>query len=381
MAISKRQVMPLLLNACPSFVSHWWEDRWYIYDSSDDILLYVYLGGFARHIAELVATQNFSELPTVFALIERLHLLGDPFVREAATIGFLEDLQNIALNRSIDLDSFNKFLQPESSYWWNRLTKFWSAEILLVSDDRESVQLPEGELHDSEGKWEEVMEAGRSAMQRNDHEKAEALFWESLALAERLDECHPCVADSCEQLAELFQRRRKLSKAAELFERTLEIYQTAPFRDNYAIAKGYEGLAWARFKEQRYRDAEQLLRKTLSLREGIFSIDGQLITANTYNNLALVDSELQNYTEARELFEKALAVYCQEPCQTTICLENYAYMLGRAGDEEKAGQVNQLAARSWTSWTAVDDLPVKPHSLPWPHLLLEDVLWTNGFQS
>lgn len=371
MAISKRQVLPLLLHACPSFVSKWWEDRNFEFG---EFSLYTGLGGFAHHIAALATKGTVSELPAVFAIVERLHLSGDSFVREAATIGFLEDLQNIALNKNISLDRFNNFLQPETSYWWKRLNGFWSGEIPLVSDDREGVTTPltVKEPHDTEEAWEETIKTGRSAMQKNEYGIAEALFLDALARAERLDERHPCVAESCDQLAELFRRQRKTSKANQLCQRALEIHETAPFIDSYAVANCFEGLSWVCFKEQRYKDSEQLLKKTLLLREGIRRIDSQTITANAYSNLALVYSELQKYPEAIKFFEKALAVYDRDTCHTIICLENYGNMLERAGDAEKAAEMNKLASVSWSQF---DQLPVEPYSLPWPHRLLEEIIW------
>jgi len=38
----------------------------------------------------------------VFKVVERLHLEGDHFVKEAATIGLLEDIQNIAGNLALE---------------------------------------------------------------------------------------------------------------------------------------------------------------------------------------------------------------------------------------------------------------------------------------
>src|SRR5882724_6209517 len=93
--IRREQVMPLLLNACPSF-SKRWEGHRAIYE--DEELLYVDLGEFAHHLVELLKSNCTEEFAAVFEIIERMHLEGDHYVKEAATIGMLEGIQNVAGN-------------------------------------------------------------------------------------------------------------------------------------------------------------------------------------------------------------------------------------------------------------------------------------------
>ena len=92
--IGESEVMPLLRAACPSF-----EERWRAHVSSniyEEGLLYLDLAELARHLVELMQADTTTELPAVFEVIERLHLDGTDAVKEAATIGLLEDLQNLA---------------------------------------------------------------------------------------------------------------------------------------------------------------------------------------------------------------------------------------------------------------------------------------------
>jgi hypothetical protein len=67
-------------------------------------------------------------------VVERLHLEGDADVREAATIGLLEGLQNIAAHAGVDPDRFKVFLLPESARWWHELERFWRGETTHVGD-------------------------------------------------------------------------------------------------------------------------------------------------------------------------------------------------------------------------------------------------------
>ncbi len=74
------------------------------------------------------------ELPAVFAVIERLHLEGTPYVREAATIGLLEGIQNNASHCGLDLAKLTSYLRPESAYWWQQLNDFWEGKIRVVGE-------------------------------------------------------------------------------------------------------------------------------------------------------------------------------------------------------------------------------------------------------
>ena len=124
--IGKDEVMALLLTACPSFEEAWeehlaaWEDR---------DLLYLDLGAFARHLVALLQSERTGEFPTVFEVVERLHVEGTPDVQEAATIGLLEGIQNHAEHTGLDPDRFLPFLRPVSREWWKQLHAFWSGEI------------------------------------------------------------------------------------------------------------------------------------------------------------------------------------------------------------------------------------------------------------
>jgi len=128
--IRESEVMPLLRAACPSF-----EERWRAHVTSniyEEGLLYLDLAELARHLVELMQADTTTEFPAVFEVIERLHLDGNGAVKEAATIGLLEDLQNLAEQADLDVDRFAAFLKPESSKWWAEVAAFWRGEIPYV---------------------------------------------------------------------------------------------------------------------------------------------------------------------------------------------------------------------------------------------------------
>ena len=95
--ITKPQVVPVLLDACPSFRPVWEE---HLHDNGEEIL-YVALGDFARHVLELFQAGKTEAFAGVARAIERLHVEGDPYVREAATVGLLEGIPNVWGNNGV----------------------------------------------------------------------------------------------------------------------------------------------------------------------------------------------------------------------------------------------------------------------------------------
>jgi hypothetical protein len=130
--ISRDQIVPLLLTACPSFQEPW---RRYIEDSLyEPDLIYLHLAEFSRHLINLLQGQSCEEFPAVFEVIERLHIEGDHDTREIATIGILETIQNHAGHANIDSESFTRWLGPESKKWWDRLDRFWDGDATALQE-------------------------------------------------------------------------------------------------------------------------------------------------------------------------------------------------------------------------------------------------------
>ena len=94
----------------------------------EEELLYIDLGEFADHLIDLYNQAQTQEFPAVFSTVEELHTEGDEYVKEAATIGLLEGIQNIAGNRGLDAEVFVQYLKPESAKWWKNLNDFWDGK-------------------------------------------------------------------------------------------------------------------------------------------------------------------------------------------------------------------------------------------------------------
>jgi len=126
--ITADQVMALFLAAVPSFNPTWQlikdehEDPGYI----EGRLHYLDAAAAARHLVALLERGETAEVAAGFGVIEELHLDGDEYVRELATIGYLEDVQNFAArSKTVTPRSFAPFLGTESARWWRGLDALW----------------------------------------------------------------------------------------------------------------------------------------------------------------------------------------------------------------------------------------------------------------
>jgi hypothetical protein len=133
--IVRSGMMQLLLDACPSFQPQWqaFIDEW---KDEHELPLYLALGDLAHHLIAMLAAGDTARFPEIFAVVERWHVEGDAFVREAATIGLLEDLQNDGLHEGTDPTQFEQFLLPESRKWWRKLERFWSRGEIMRDNPR-----------------------------------------------------------------------------------------------------------------------------------------------------------------------------------------------------------------------------------------------------
>jgi hypothetical protein len=131
--IARDKMFEDVLKACPSFVPTWqafcqeWEDE-------GELPIYLALSDLAQHLIGMLVNGEDSGLKAVFEIVEQWHLDGDPYVREAATIGLLEDLQNKGYHKTTTPDEFVRFLLPESKFWWAKVVAFKQQGHLIVDD-------------------------------------------------------------------------------------------------------------------------------------------------------------------------------------------------------------------------------------------------------
>ncbi|MGE6783663.1 DUF7674 family protein [Ensifer adhaerens] len=126
--IDRSNMFEPLLQADRSFAETWaaFEEEW----RDDDELppLYLALAELARHLIRKLEAGDTPDFRAVFDVVERWHIQGDAYVREAATVGLLEDLQNGNHHRVTSPDDFLPWLAPETLGWWLQIRKFWAGE-------------------------------------------------------------------------------------------------------------------------------------------------------------------------------------------------------------------------------------------------------------
>ena len=131
--ITRQQMFEPILIADPSFAQAWstfvneWRDE-------SELPLYICLSAFARHLIGKLEEGDTSAFDAIFDVVERWHVEGDPYVREAASLGLLEDLQNGNLHRVTTPGAFLPWLRPVSRRWWDKVEAFWETGSPLRDD-------------------------------------------------------------------------------------------------------------------------------------------------------------------------------------------------------------------------------------------------------
>lgn len=123
-----------MLGVHSDFSKLWKEftDEWS--NEPEDLPHYLLISDVVRKCSKMLAEGEKHNVDRVFEVVERWLVEGDPYVREAATVGFIEDLQNVNLHDGTEPRDFIQFLGPESSYWWTKVERFWSHGEPLVDD-------------------------------------------------------------------------------------------------------------------------------------------------------------------------------------------------------------------------------------------------------
>lgn len=122
-----------LLNADPTFEPVWraFLSEW---GQEPELPQYLALAELARHLIAQLDRGDTSRFEAVFTVVERWHLEGEHYVREAATVGLLECLQNTGLHKGRTKPAdFLEWLRPESRMWWDRLEQFWDGDTRALN--------------------------------------------------------------------------------------------------------------------------------------------------------------------------------------------------------------------------------------------------------
>ncbi|MCP3807741.1 hypothetical protein NLX78_10905 [Paenibacillus sp. Lou8.1] len=98
--IIKEQVMEMLLIASLSYKIRYDKYIKENYKPGEDRLIYIEVCDFIDHLFDNYLKRKVDEFDNIFELIEKLHIDGDDFVKELATVGFLENLRTYYCGRT-----------------------------------------------------------------------------------------------------------------------------------------------------------------------------------------------------------------------------------------------------------------------------------------
>ena len=193
---------------------------------------------------------------------------------------------------------------------------------------------------------------------RGDYAKAELLYQRALTIREKVfGPQHPAVALTLNNLASLHANiKDKNAEVASYFERALAILEKALEPQHFAIAQTLSNLAEFYRRRGDYAKAEPLFQRALPALEKALGPEHPVV-AQTLCNLGILYSEKGDrgdrgeYAKAEPLYERALAIYektlgTQHP-RVAQLFNNMAMLYRERGDYAKAEPLFQRALTIW----------------------------------
>ncbi len=127
--ITKSEVMPLLLTACPGFQPTWQEHlAWW---EGEEPGSFNDAAEFARYLVESYEHCSTSEFVDAFSAIEKILNEGDQDARRIASVGVIEGIQTVA-SHTCGSEVFIQWLGPMSRLAWAQIENIWEGERSLM---------------------------------------------------------------------------------------------------------------------------------------------------------------------------------------------------------------------------------------------------------
>lgn len=147
MPLSKEQIVPELLVACPELQSAWDKHlAWWMADESNEAPGdYTNAQEFVVALLESFEKGGVEYFPRFFAFVEKLITEGDEETKNIAVVGYLETLQTMASWRPYGPEVFVKWMLPESLRWWFQIHKWWEGGKSLMDIAIKEARQSEGQ--------------------------------------------------------------------------------------------------------------------------------------------------------------------------------------------------------------------------------------------
>jgi tetratricopeptide (TPR) repeat protein len=118
----------------------------------------------------------------------------------------------------------------------------------------------------------------------------------------------PEVAESLNNLAEVYRNQGRYGDAEPLYQRSLAILEQAVGRDHPDVGRVLDNLALAYHQQERYAEIEPFYKRSLAIYEKAYGPDHPRV-ASALNNLAKLYNRQGRYAEAEPLYRRSLAIY------------------------------------------------------------------------
>jgi len=128
--ILQGEIVPKLLEACPSARSAWDEHlaSW----AGKERGIYNDTAIFAHHMNAALKAGDTREFEAFFRALEDLLAAGDTDTKTVAILGVIETLQNVASHGPPGYQAFERWLGPLSREAWSKVERMWSGKESLM---------------------------------------------------------------------------------------------------------------------------------------------------------------------------------------------------------------------------------------------------------
>ena len=179
------------------------------------------------------------------------------------------------------------------------------------------------------------------------YKQAEPLYQRALHIREKaLEPEHPDVAKNLHNLAELYRVKGQYTQAEPLYQHALHIFKKALGSEHPHTAISFNDLALLYDAQGQYTQAEPLYQHALHIFEKALGPAHPHVAASL-NNLAKLYTEQNQYEQAKPLYQQALAILekalgLNHPNVATV-LENYATLLHKIERDTEAATLETRA--------------------------------------
>lgn len=119
-------VVERLMGAYPRYSIEWETIK--ARTDFDSALPYSQLGELAVFLVDRIKDDDLEGIDVLFEEFESL--VDERATRNLLIVGFLEDLQNVSLNRGVPIDRWTQWLGPKTSTAWKAVQDLWSGRMM-----------------------------------------------------------------------------------------------------------------------------------------------------------------------------------------------------------------------------------------------------------